>query len=301
MAKFFSAILIIIFTTFTAAQSAPPNQTLYGPVVTAHLTNLAEELNELEYQIQHQEISRVDYTRSRQRLLLQKQFVEQRAKISGEDNIPEMQILTADEINRMIGVSEAKNQPWCVDDILADKWKINRIEKRAERFFILERVAPENAGNARPKPNPLDVIETIVVSEPDLEEEAQARLAAAPKPQAPRPPTQPQPQVAVIPRPTIHALFLPAYTTKAREKKIEGKVVLHAVFTHDGKIKDLEVAQKLGYGLDESALEAAKKLTFAPALIEGQAVNIQANIIYLFTLTHTSASVQPVAVKGGQH
>lgn len=297
MAKFIFTITVFVALCLSvAAQTGQPTRITYGPVLTAYFTNLAEELNELEYQIQHQEISRADYTRSKQRLLLQKQYVERQAAISGEDAVPDLQILTADEISTMLGANEAKNQNFSVGDVLAGKWQISGIEKRGERFFILERDAKAASRQNRPKINALDVIETIRVYEPDPEE---LRPVARPEEPAPPLPSRPEPRVVEVPRPTIRALYLPLYTSKAREKKVEGKVVLSGLFGRDGKLKDLTIEQKLGYGLDENALDAARKLTFEPAKVENQPIDVRAHITYYFTLTHTSASIQPVT-KGEQ-
>jgi TonB family protein len=297
MAKFFFTITVFFALAFaSSAQTGQPTKSAFGPVITAHFTNIAEELNELEFQIQQQEISRSDYTRAKQRLLLQKQYVERHAILTGEDTIPDLQILTADEITTMIGVSEVKSQSFRVGDILAGKWQISGIEKRNERFFILERSAKEARPPSRPKLNPLDVIEVITVYEPDPEE---LRPTQPPEPIAQLPP-RPEPRSAEVPRPNIRALYLPFYTAKAREQKIEGKVVLSALFTREGKLKDLAVEQKLGYGLDESALDAAKRLLFDPAKVDAQPVDVRMHIVYYFTLTHTSASIQPLSQgKGG--
>ena len=296
MAKFFFTITVFLALVMaTMAQSGQQAKIAFGPVITAYFTNLAEELNELEYQIQQQEISRNDYTRSKQRLLLQKQYVERHAIISGEDTIPDLQILTVDEITTMLGVSETKSLSFRVGDILAGKWQISGIEKRGERFFILARSGLETSHQSRPKINPLDVIETITVYEPDPEE-----LRPVAKPSEAIVTPRPEPRVAQVPHPNIRALYLPLYTTKARAKKVEGKVVLIALFARDGKLKDLAVEQKLGHGLDESALDAAKRLLFDPAKLDNQPIDVRAHITYYFTLTHTSASIQPLPQPKGE-
>lgn len=296
MAKLFSAILFLL-ALMPNPLAQQPSKTAFGPVVTAYFTNVTEELNELEFQIQHQEISRNDYTRSKQRLLLQKQYVERHAIISGEDTIIDLQILTTEEIATMFGGGEVKSQSLRVGDVLGGKWQISSIEKRGERFFVLERNAKESARQSRPKINAIDIIETIRVYEPDPEEVRQTQAANS-RPAEPPPQMQPQRKVIEVPRPNIHGMYLPLYTTKAREKKIEGKVVLSALFARDGKIKDLRVEQTLDSGLDESALDAAKRLTFDPPLVDGHPIDVRAQITYLFTLKNTSASIQPL--KGGQ-
>src|SRR5262249_48244212 len=60
-------------------------------------------------------------------------------------------------------------------------------------------------------------------------------------------------------RPMILYQEEPIYTQEARDKKIEGVVVLSVVFGADAQLRDIEVVKGLPYGLTEKALEAAKK------------------------------------------
>ena len=282
-----SFIFIIIFS-FVIGTQAQPN---YGPIVTAYFVNIDEELNELEYQIAHQEINRNDYARSKQRLQLQKQYVKKLVAISGVDIVPELQILTPDELISMMGVKDEQAQALKTGDILSGQWKLIGIEKRAEKFFVLEKTEKPRTIASLLKPNPLDGIETIIVIEEDPDEKRSVNVNRTP----------PEAAKSVIlhksvelPRPTIRSLYLPSYTPKAREKRIEGQVVIGALFTRDGKIKDLSFEQKLGFGLDENAMEMAKRIIFDPVMVDGQAVDIRANIVYIFSLTHTMATIKPL-------
>ena len=60
----------------------------------------------------------------------------------------------------------------------------------------------------------------------------------------------------------------PPYPPQAEEAEIEGTVVLRVEITKTGKVRKAKVVRKLGFGLDEAALEAIKKFTFYPALVE---------------------------------
>ena len=62
----------------------------------------------------------------------------------------------------------------------------------------------------------------------------------------------------------------PEYTEYARKMKITGTVVLSLTVGTDGLPHDIQVERKLGYGLDEKALEAVRKWKFRPALKDGQ-------------------------------
>jgi protein TonB len=69
----------------------------------------------------------------------------------------------------------------------------------------------------------------------------------------------------------------PKYPRKAFDAKIEGTVLVEALLGADGRIKKARVIQSVE-GLDEAALEAARKWQFVPALRGGKPV---ATIIHM--------------------
>lgn len=85
-------------------------------------------------------------------------------------------------------------------------------------------------------------------------------------------------------RPTIIYRERARYTEEARANKIQGTVVLSVVYTADGRITDIRVVRGLPDGLSESAIEAAKKIRFRPAVKNGQPVSVRGNIEFNFTL-----------------
>ena len=64
----------------------------------------------------------------------------------------------------------------------------------------------------------------------------------------------------------------PEYTDEARRKKVNGTVVLSFTVGTDGLARDITVDKKLGYGLDERAVETLKTWKFEPATKDGQPV-----------------------------
>ena len=77
---------------------------------------------------------------------------------------------------------------------------------------------------------------------------------------------------------------VPAYTDAARQAGVEGKVVLQAVFAADGKVKYILVIRPLPKGLTENAVNAARKIKFAPAVKDGRPVSMFYRIEYNFDL-----------------
>lgn len=84
--------------------------------------------------------------------------------------------------------------------------------------------------------------------------------------------------------PQILSKQKPKYTEDARRDKIQGVVVLSAVFRKDGSITDIKVVRGLGYGLDEEAIKAAALIKFIPGQRDGQAVNVRARLEFTFSL-----------------
>jgi len=178
-----TTILFIALTVIHPVEAQPANNH-FGPVVGAYLTSLTEELRELEFQISHQEISRNDYERTRQRLLLLRSLVERRAASAKEDRVPEFQVLTSDE-SGTLGLSvcpDAANLR--VGTALEKQWKLIGIEnnqKAGRKFFVFEKLSDQQPKTGKPEDDqmitlpvrkisvsPEAVIETIIVPEDEF-------------------------------------------------------------------------------------------------------------------------------------
>jgi hypothetical protein len=64
----------------------------------------------------------------------------------------------------------------------------------------------------------------------------------------------------------------PMFTDKARKKKVHGTVLLRAVFKASGEVKILNIVKRLPHGLTEQAIEAAGKMKFEVAILDGKPV-----------------------------
>jgi len=76
----------------------------------------------------------------------------------------------------------------------------------------------------------------------------------------------------------------PEYSEKARKKKINGTVVLSLTVGTDGLAHDIQVDKKLGYGLDEKAVEAMQKWKFQPEIKDGQPIETSIKVEMSFHL-----------------
>jgi len=70
----------------------------------------------------------------------------------------------------------------------------------------------------------------------------------------------------------------------ARKNKIQGLVVLKAVFTADGEIRQIRVIRGLPYGLTGQAILAAEKIRFEPMQRNGESITVRGDLEYVFHL-----------------
>jgi TonB family protein len=78
----------------------------------------------------------------------------------------------------------------------------------------------------------------------------------------------------------------PAYTDEARSLKLEGEVLLEVQFGANGTLHVNRVVRGLGHGLDETAIAAANKMRFKPAMRNGQPVDSTAIVHVVFQLAY---------------
>src|ERR1700676_1700187 len=78
----------------------------------------------------------------------------------------------------------------------------------------------------------------------------------------------------------------PAYTDGARNLKLGGEVLLEVEFLENGKFTHNAVARGLAMGLVETAVAAANKMRFKPAMRNGQAMDSTAIVHVVFQLAY---------------
>jgi TonB family protein len=79
---------------------------------------------------------------------------------------------------------------------------------------------------------------------------------------------------------------VPEYTDAARERRIEGDVVLLVRFLARGAVETLRVVSGLGCGLDEHAVNAAMAIRFKPATHNNQPIDYIAQVRIRFELAY---------------
>ncbi len=120
-----------------------------------------------------------------------------------------------------------------------------------------------------------------------------ARFDSKGRPVAPSE-TPPKPAELTLPERTNDVQ--PEYTKEALDAAIRGSVFLKLTIDVDGTVQDATVEKGLGYGLDESSISAAKKLTFVPARRKGKP--LRATIRYQFDFNWQERIVEPSRTTG---
>lgn len=142
----------------------------------------------------------------------------------------------------------------------------------------------------QPKPKP-----KLISKTPPPEPKVQAKVPT-------KPIVAPQPKSAVLSdvvaqapasayvAPSQHAAYLdnpkPAYPTVARQRGMEGRVVLRVAVRRDGSVRTVEVEQSTGFAmLDRAARNAVVHWRFAPATRGGVAVEGEVLVPFDFRLS----------------
>jgi len=76
----------------------------------------------------------------------------------------------------------------------------------------------------------------------------------------------------------------PHYTEIARRARLEGVVILRAVISRQGEVRDLEIVKPLGLGLEAAAMEAVREWRFEPATLDGEPVDVIYRVTVRFRL-----------------
>lgn len=77
----------------------------------------------------------------------------------------------------------------------------------------------------------------------------------------------------------------PEYTVEARQEGVTGTITLEVIIADSGEVLQVRsVGRKLGFGLEESAIETYKIKKFSPSILEGRAVTVKVLVPIRFTL-----------------
>jgi TonB family protein len=76
------------------------------------------------------------------------------------------------------------------------------------------------------------------------------------------------------------------FSDEARRKKIQGIVLVSMIVNEKGLPTDIKLVKSVGYGLDESALQAVGEYRFEPATLNGKPIAVRVTVEVNFQLRH---------------
>ena len=74
------------------------------------------------------------------------------------------------------------------------------------------------------------------------------------------------------------------YPPEAKQKAVQGAVVMELLIDSDGRVRNAELIEGPGFGLNEAALAAVKGFRFSAAKVQEQAVAVKIRYAYRFLL-----------------
>ncbi|MCS6803801.1 MAG: energy transducer TonB [Acidobacteriota bacterium] len=144
-------------------------------------------------------------------------------------------------------------------------------------FFEQTRATPVEAANAvldELRARLAQYIEQVGHRQLELSPQDQTTLIEVNDPEKPTPP--------LFDPPRILASVKPVFTRAAQIADVTATVQLHVTFGADGTMGPITITRWAGFGLDQAAIEAAQRMRFVPARLNGQRVTAGALIQYKF-------------------
>jgi outer membrane biosynthesis protein TonB len=86
----------------------------------------------------------------------------------------------------------------------------------------------------------------------------------------------------------------------AQENGVAGMALYHAIVGSDGKVEEVVAGRPIGFGLDESAVDAIHKAAFQPAMKDGKPVPVALDLVVSFRIysNRTSQTAAQQAAEG---
>ncbi len=85
-----------------------------------------------------------------------------------------------------------------------------------------------------------------------------------------------------VPKPVAISKPQPLYTEEARQRRIQGVVILQGIVDEEGNVRNLKVVKGLPFGLDQKAIEGVYQWKFKPSIHEGKPVAVH----FYFTVNY---------------
>lgn len=244
---------------------------LVAPCIAATSFALTFDIDRQEPSVTPQaavKIERQNQAREREELKRAVQELKEQAKVAPESKRAEIEARLR-EVQENLALHERALEQY--QQTREERQK--RLEEMRALLAESEKNRPADEARLREAREKIAELERLYT--PEREREAQQNIAEMQKLEGNR-------KARVIYR------VEPQYTEDARDKKIEGTVVLTLTIDHEGLPQNIQVKQSLYPSLDQSAIEAARKMRFAPAMKDGQPVSMFIAVEFDFSIVQRS-------------
>lgn len=136
-------VLCLMLASGTSFAQTGPNQEdeHFGPVVTAYLGYLRNEQEVVDDRVSRREISRTYYRRNSNRIRALREIAIQIARESGNDYLPELEAVAADELGTLFE-HPPKVTSLAIGRVLNNTFRFIGSVRSAEVFYVFARLDP---------------------------------------------------------------------------------------------------------------------------------------------------------------
>lgn len=140
----FSAFLLLAFCALTSVHAQGPqvSEEEFGPVVRAYLGYLKNEQEVVDDRVSRREVSPSYYRHNSNRIKALRQMALKLARESHNDYLPELEAVSADEMNLLFGSNPPQPARLKVGEVLRNTFRFLGPVRAGETFYIFARLDP---------------------------------------------------------------------------------------------------------------------------------------------------------------
>jgi hypothetical protein len=140
-----SAFLLLAFCALTPVQATQGPQVSdeeFGPVVRAYLGYLKNEQEVVDDRVSRREVSSSYYRHNSNRIRALRQMAIKLARETHNDYLPELEAVSADEMNLLFGSNPPQAARLKVGEVLRNTFRFLGVVRVGEPFYLFARLDP---------------------------------------------------------------------------------------------------------------------------------------------------------------
>lgn len=142
----FSGFLLVLFFALTSVHATQTrnysDEEEFGPVVRAYLGYLRSEQEVVDDRVSRHEVSASYYRRNSNRIKSLRQMAIRLARESQNDYLPELEAVSADEMNLLFGSRPPQPAKLKVGEVLNNTFRFLGAVRAGETFYLFARLDP---------------------------------------------------------------------------------------------------------------------------------------------------------------